>query len=226
MTTKSPNIRPIITIDGPSASGKGTIAQQVAKKLGFHYLDSGALYRIVAYATKKNDIAWNDAQAVTACAKSLNITFNNEQVLLDHQDISDEIRTEEISKGASEVAIHAPLRKALLVLQHRFDQPPGLVADGRDMGTVVFKNATLKIFLTASTEVRAKRRYTQLLAKKLPANYQNILKDLQERDSRDQNRTNAPLVKAVDAILLDTDNLSITDTINAVLQHFQQKNCK
>lgn len=216
----------IITIDGPSASGKGTVAQQVAQKLGFHYLDSGALYRIVAYATQQKNIAWNDAEAVTACAKKLNIRFDNEQVLLNNQDISDEIRTEEMGKGASQVAVHAPLRTALLDIQHSFNRAPGLVADGRDMGTVVFKNAPVKIFLTASTEIRAQRRYAQLLSQNQPADFDNILQDLQERDARDQARANAPLVKASGAILLETDNLTISAAIDAVLQHFQHKICK
>lgn len=217
---------PIITIDGPSASGKGTVARQVAQKLGFHYLDSGALYRIVAYATQQKNIAWNDAEAVTMCAETLNILFENEQVLLNNQDISDEIRTEEMGKGASQVAVHASLRTTLLGIQHSFNQAPGLVADGRDMGTVVFKNAPLKIFLTASTEIRAQRRYAQLLSNNQPAHLDYILQDLQERDARDQGRSNAPLIKASDAILLETDNLTISATIDAVLQHYQDKMCE
>ena len=160
---------PVIAIDGPSASGKGTVAQLVASRLGFHYLDSGALYSIVAWATQQRNIAWDDAIAVTECAKTLIIEFTNEQVFLNKTDISNEIRTEAIGKGASQVAVHAPLRAALLDMQHSFCQAPGLVADGRDMGTVVFPNALLKIFLTAKTETRAQRRYQQLLAKtKLP----------------------------------------------------------
>ncbi|MEO6118424.1 MAG: (d)CMP kinase, partial [Methylotenera sp.] len=140
---------PVIAVDGPSASGKGTVAQLVATKLGFHYLDSGALYRIVALATQQQNIAWDDATAVTACAKTLAIRFNNDQVFLNNDDISDQIRTEAIGKGASQVAVHATLRAALLDLQHSFRKTPGLLADGRDMGTVVFADAPLKIFLTA-----------------------------------------------------------------------------
>ena len=212
---------PIIAIDGPSASGKGTIAQIVASKLGFHYLDSGALYRIVAYASQKNNIDWSDALAVTQCAKSLSIEFNSEQVLLNNEDISKEIRTEEIGKGASQVAVHALLRTALIDMQHSFCKSPGLVADGRDMGTVIFPSAILKIFLTASTEIRAQRRYQQLLGKNQPANYENILQDLTDRDARDKNRASAPLLMADDAILLETDNLGISAAVENILYNFQ-----
>lgn len=221
-------IIPVIAIDGPSASGKGTVAQLVAQKLGFHYLDSGALYRIVAYAAQQKGINWNDANAIAESAKTLTITFAGEQVLLTtpdfaQKDISNEIRTEAIGKGASQVAVHAPLRAALVEMQHAFCKPPGLVADGRDMGTVIFPDAPLKVFLTASTEVRAERRYQQLRNKNQPANYESILADLQERDARDKNRAAAPLIMAKDAILLETDHLSISDAVNTVLQNFQQK---
>lgn len=213
---------PVIAIDGPSASGKGTVAQLVAEKLGFAYLDSGALYRVVAFAAHQNNIAWDDAEAVAACAKSLQIKFIHEQVLLNGQDISNEIRTELMGKGASQVAVHAPVRAALVDLQHSFLQAPGLVADGRDMGTVIFPAAPLKIFLTASTEVRAERRYKQLLGKNQPANYDNILQDLQERDARDKGRASAPLVMAEHAILLETDNVSIVDAVNIVLDAYNK----
>jgi cytidylate kinase len=211
---------PVIAIDGPSASGKGSVAQLVASKLGFNYLDSGALYRIVAFAAKENNIAWDDALAVTDCAKNLSIKFINEQVLLNNQDVSNEIRTEEIGKGASQVAVHASLRAALVEIQHSFCRNPGLVADGRDMGTVIFPDALLKIFLTASTETRAQRRYKQLLDKAQHANYEDILKDLTERDARDKSRVSAPLVIAEDAILLETDNVGISDAVNFILQKY------
>ena len=214
---------PVIAIDGPSASGKGTVAQLVAAQLGFHYLDSGALYRIVALATQQENIAWNDATAITACVKTLAIKFNNDQVLLNHEDISDQIRTEAIGKGASQVAVHAPLRAALLDLQHSFRKIPGLVADGRDMGTVVFADAQLKIFLTASTGTRAQRRYQQLLGKNQPANFEEILQDLTERDARDKGRTSAPLVMADDAVLLETDNLTISAAVDVILQQYRHK---
>lgn len=217
---------PVITIDGPSASGKGTVAQLVADKLGFAYLDSGALYRVVAFAAQQNNIAWDDANAVAECAKTLNIKFKNDQILLNDHDISNEIRTELMGKGASQVAVHAPVRAALVDLQHSFHQAPGLVADGRDMGTVIFPSAPLKIFLTASTEIRAERRYKQLLGKNQPANYENILQDLLERDARDKGRASAPLVMAENAILLETDNLGITDAVNNVLNAYKNvKTC-
>jgi len=211
---------PVIAIDGPSASGKGTVAQLVASKLGFHYLDSGALYRIVAFAAQQNNIAWSDPLAVTECAKELTVDFIDEQVLLNNQDVSNEIRTEEIGKGASQVAIHAPLRAALVDIQHSFCKSPGLVADGRDMGTIIFPEATLKVFLTASTETRAKRRYQQLVGKNQPANYDNILQDLTERDARDKSRASAPLIMAEDAILLETDNVGISDAVEFILQKY------
>ena len=215
-------LAPVIAIDGPSASGKGTVAQLVASKLGFHYLDSGALYRIVAFATKQQNIPWHNAQAVADCAKNLNIQFIGEQVLLNQHDISNEIRTEEIGKGASQVAIHAPLRQVLVETQHQFCQNPGLVADGRDMGTVIFPNAKLKIFLTASTEIRAKRRYQQLIGKQQTANFESILSDLQERDARDQNRASAPLIIASDAILLETNHLGIQDAVAFIIEKYQK----
>jgi cytidylate kinase len=212
---------PVIAIDGPSASGKGTVAQLVASKLGFHYLDSGALYRVVAFAAQQNNIAWGDALAVTACTKTLQIEFINEQVLLNNQDVSNEIRTEEIGKGASQVAVHAPLRSALIDMQHGFCKAPGLVADGRDMGTVIFPEANLKVFLTASTETRAQRRYKQLQGQNQPANYENILQDLTERDARDKNRASAPLLMACDAILLETDYVGISDAVDYIFQKYQ-----
>ena len=226
MTSPARPSVPVITIDGPSASGKGTVAQLVADALGFQYLDSGALYRVVAYATHQNNIAWSDADAVAAYAKTLHIQFKNGQIYLNGNDISEEIRTEAMGKGASQVAVHAPLRTALVDLQHSFRQTPGLVADGRDMGTVIFPDAQLKIFLTASTEVRAERRYKQLLGKNQPADYQAILQDLQERDARDKGRASAPLVMASDAILLETDNRTIKEAVDFILENYQQKMCK
>lgn len=214
---------PVIAVDGPSASGKGSVAQLVAEELGFGYLDSGALYRVVAYAAKQAGIDWSDAQAVANCAQHSEIQFKNEQVYLNGADISEAIRTEEMGKGASQVAVHAPLRKVLVDVQHAFRKLPGLVADGRDMGTVIFPDAILKIFLTAKTEIRAQRRYLQLSGKNQPANYENILQDLQERDARDQGRSSAPLMMAQDAILLETDNLSIAQAVAIIVQNFKHK---
>lgn len=214
---------PVITIDGPSASGKGTVAQRVAEQLGFHYLDSGALYRLIALAAKQQHIGWHDAEALAACAKTLEIAFKQNQILLNGIDVSEQIRTEEMGKSASEVAVHAELRSVLVDIQHQFRQSPGLVADGRDMGTVIFPSATLKIFLTASTETRAERRYKQLAGKNQPADYASILKDLQQRDERDKTRASAPLVMAADALLLETDHLNIEQAVDWILQKFSQK---
>lgn len=213
---------PVIAIDGPSASGKGTVAQLVAATLGFHYLDSGALYRIVAFASQQKNIAWDDALAIADCAKTLNIEFVGEQVFLNRVDISEDIRTETIGKVASQVAVHAALREVLVNSQHAFCKAPGLVADGRDMGTVIFPNAPLKIFLTASTQTRAQRRYQQLISKKQAADYQNILKDLQTRDARDSQRASAPLLMAKDALLLETDHLSIAEAVAFILDKYQK----
>ena len=217
------NAIPVIAIDGPSASGKGTVAQLVATELGFHYLDSGALYRIVALATQQRNIAWNNASEVAECAKTLRIQFSGDQIYLNDTDVSDAIRSELMGKGASEVAVHAPLRSVLLNLQHSFRQPPGLVADGRDMGSVVFPDSLLKIFLTASTEVRAQRRLQQLLGKNQAADYGDILLDLQQRDARDQGRASAPLMMPVDAILLETDNLTISAAVSLILENYWHK---
>jgi cytidylate kinase len=215
-------LAPVIAIDGPSASGKGTVAQLLAEKLGFHYLDSGALYRIVALAAFQQNIDWQHALAVADCAKKLNIQFKDEKVLLNASDVSEQIRSEIMGKGASQVAIHPGVRAALIDLQHSFRQTPGLVGDGRDIGTVIFPDAKLKIFLTASAETRAQRRYAQLLARNQPADYAKILLDLQERDARDKNRSAAPLIMAPDAILLETDQLSISEAVDFVLNHYKR----
>ncbi|MCB4812009.1 (d)CMP kinase [Methylovorus menthalis] len=215
-------IIPVIAIDGPSASGKGTVAQRVADKLGFHYLDSGALYRIVAYAGKQYNIAWNQGETLAEMAAKLEIRFEDGQIYLNGNIITEEVRSEEISRGASEVAVHPAVRMALLALQHSFRQAPGLVADGRDMATVVFPDAIAKVYLTASAEVRAERRYKQLMEKEIHANLQDILQDLQNRDTRDQQRATAPLQKTDDAMLLVTDQLTIDQAVEKVLQHYRQ----
>jgi CMP/dCMP kinase len=214
---------PVIAIDGPSASGKGSVAQLVADKLGFHYLDSGALYRVIALACLQQGVDWKLSEAVTTLAKSLNIAFNQNEVLLDNQNVEALIRSEEIGKGASQVAVHADLRSALVDLQRDFCKPPGLVADGRDMGSIIFLDAKLKIFLTANTDVRAQRRYQQLHAKNQAADYQAILQDLLARDARDQGRVSAPLKMAQDAILLNTDHLGIHEAVAFILQAFEAK---
>ena len=214
---------PVIAIDGPSASGKGTVAQLVAQQLGFHYLDSGALYRIVAYAAQQQNIAWNDAEALGTLAQTLQIQFYDGEIYLDGKLISEAVRSEEISRGASEVAIHPQVRSALFDLQQSFRSAPGLVADGRDMGSAVFTDAILKIFLTASVEIRAERRYQQPIGKNMPANYAQILRDLQLRDTRDSQRRASPLVQTLDSVLLDTSHRSINDAVEFVLTAYKNK---
>ena len=217
----SPNSVPVIAIDGPSASGKGTVAQLVAQALGFHYLDSGALYRIVALAAHQQNVAWSNADALGALARTLKISFENGEILLNDANVSEAVRSEQMSRGASEVAIHQQVRSALLDLQHSFRQAPGLVADGRDMASAVFTDAKLKIFLTASVEVRAERRYKQLLGKGLSADRAQILHDLQQRDLRDREHSASPLTQTKDALLLDTTNRSIDEAVQFVLNAYQ-----
>jgi CMP/dCMP kinase len=219
----SVNAIPVIAIDGPSASGKGTVAQLVADKLGFHYLDSGALYRIVALAAQQQNMAWDNGDALGKLAESLNIAFKNGEIYLGKNKITDEVRSDEISRGASEVAIHPQVRQALFDLQHSFRKMPGLVADGRDMASVVFADAALKIFLTASVEIRADRRYKQPITNKLATSYGKVLLDLQARDYRDSQRRASPLAQTPDAILLDTSYRSINDAVEFVLAEYKKK---
>lgn len=214
---------PVIAIDGPSASGKGTVAQRVAEQLGYHYLDSGALYRLVALAAKNVNISWQNAKALATLITELDIRFEAEKILLNGRDVSDAVRSEEMGKGASEVAVHPEVRTALMDLQHSFRKMPGLVADGRDMATVVFPDAATKIYLTASAEVRAERRYKQLIEKGKHANLQDILQDLQQRDARDSQRSTAPLQQCQDAKLLETSQMSIEEAVRFVLEAAHQK---
>lgn len=208
---------PVVAIDGPSASGKGTVAQRVAQRLGYHYLDSGALYRIVALAGERQSVSWQDEAALAALAAHLDIRFAGADIFLAGEDVSAAVRSEHMSRGASEVAVHPAVRRALFDLQRSFMQAPGLVADGRDMGSVVFPEAITKVFLTASAAVRAERRYNQLMEKGNPAKLDAILHDLQQRDARDRARTIAPLRQCEDAALLDTDPLTIEQAVQAVL---------
>ena len=210
-------LAPVIAIDGPSASGKGTVAQLVAQQLGYHYLDSGALYRIVALAAARQGISWQDETALAALARTLDIRFERGEIYLDGVIVSEEVRTEDMSRGASEVAVHPAVRQALVGLQHSFRRLPGLVADGRDMATVIIPDAETKITLTASAEVRAERRHKQLMAKGIHANLSEILQDLQQRDARERQRPVAPLQKSVEAALLETSNLTIEEAVQAVL---------
>lgn len=208
---------PVIAIDGPTASGKGTVAQRVAAALGFHYLDSGALYRLVALQALRRGVAAGDAAALAALASRLAPCFAGEAVLLDGEDVAAAIRAEAVGLLASRIAVHPELRAALLDLQRRFRRPPGLVADGRDMGTVVFPEAGLKVFLTASVPARAERRHKQLSAKGFSANIADLLRDLGERDARDSSRAAAPLRPAEDAQLLDSSALSIEEVVARIL---------
>lgn len=217
-----PSNIPVIAIDGPSASGKGSVAELVAEHLGFHYLDSGAIYRIVAYASQQNQIAWGNAEAIAKLTAHLHIEFSHGNILLNGSNITAEVRSEEMGRGASEVAVHPAVRHALLDLQKQFRQSPGLVGDGRDMASVVFPDAILKIFLTAGVEIRAQRRYQQLLNRGLEANYETILQDLQARDLRDSQRSAAPLKKVPDALLLDTSDKSIQQAVDFVLDAYKK----
>ena len=212
---------PVITIDGPTASGKGTVAALVAANLGFHLLDSGALYRLAALASQRYNIAADDPDALAKLIDDLHITFREGLAQLDGVDVSSEIRAEEVGKRASAIAVHATVRAALVARQRAFRKEPGLVADGRDMGTVIFQDAALKVFLTASAEARAARRHKQLIQKGFSANIDDLLRDLRERDARDSQRVAAPLKPAADAKLLDTSTLSVDQAVDQVVRWYQ-----
>lgn len=214
---------PVIAVDGPSASGKGTLASAVAAALGYHLLDSGALYRATAWAAMQQGVASDDEQALARLAESLDLHFSGEQVLLAGVDISDALRREDVGALASKVSAWPQVRDALRALQLSFRRLPGLVADGRDMGTVVFPTAALKVFLTASAATRAERRYKQLISKGISANIDSLRADLEARDARDQNRSVAPLRPAEDAVLLDNSALSIEASVDKVLEAWQQR---
>lgn len=212
---------PVITIDGPSGSGKGTICQLVAQKLGFHLLDSGALYRLTAVAGINQSIDLHDEQAMADVARHLNVVFqpteNGVIAILDGSDVTTDIRKEAAGMGASIVAAHIPVREALLERQRSFQQVPGLVADGRDMGTTVFPQAMVKVFLTASAEERAERRYKQLIERGESANLRDLLDDIKARDKRDTERSASPLKAAKDAVTIDSTAMSINDVLETIL---------
>ena len=208
---------PVIAIDGPSASGKGTVAKLVAERLGFRYLDSGALYRLVALGAQRASIDWVDEPALAALAIALDVRFEGEDIFLNQELVTDALRAEQVSAGSSKVAALGSVRRALLERQRAFRRSPGLVADGRDMGTVVFPDARVKIFLTADAEERAQRRYKQLIGKGMGANISTLLQDIRARDERDTARAVAPLQKDSDASLLDTTRLSIDEAVEQVV---------
>jgi 3-phosphoshikimate 1-carboxyvinyltransferase len=210
------NTVPVIAIDGPAGSGKGTVAQRVAERLGYRYLDSGALYRLVAVAAMRRGVPFETETDVIRLADALDCEFSGGRVRLDGEDVTDEIRTEAASAGASRVAAIPAVRAALLERQRRFRQAPGLVADGRDMGSVVFPDAALKVFLTASAEARAARRHKQLMEKGISVSIDTLLRDLRERDARDAERAVAPLRATPDAKLLDTTSLTVDEAVERV----------
>jgi cytidylate kinase len=208
---------PVITVDGPAASGKGTIAAAVAARLGFHYLDRGALYRLVALQALRTGTPTDAGDRLAPLAAALPVRFEGGAVVLGGEDVTAAIRGEDVSAGASQVAVHPGVRQALIERQRAFRQAPGLVADGRDMGTVVFPDATLKVFLTATAGERANRRHKQLIAKGISVTLESLLRDIRERDARDSGRAAAPLVPAADAVLLDTTDLTIDEAVARVL---------
>lgn len=208
---------PVITIDGPSGSGKGTIASLLAERLGWAILDSGALYRLVGYAAGKSGISFDQVDNLCEIARNLNVTFKGDQVFLDGEEVSKSIRTEVAGNAASKVAAVPEVRAALLEWQRSFAKEPGLVADGRDMGSVVFPDADVKVFLTASAEERANRRYNQLKEKGISVSLRDLVRDIRERDERDRNRDVAPLVAPVAALEVESTSLSIDEVLEQVL---------
>ena len=213
---------PVITIDGPTASGKGTVAHKVADKLGFHYLDSGALYRLTALMAIRRGTDLHDEHAVAKLAEHLPASFAGGEILLANENVTHAIRAEEVGNMASKIAVLPTVRQALFALQLGFRKAPGLVTDGRDMGTVIFPHAALKVFLTASVAARAERRYKQLIDKGISANMEDLLSDLQARDDRDTHRAIAPLVPAEGAQVLDTSQMNADQAVEQVLKWYAQ----
>jgi cytidylate kinase len=218
---------PVITVDGPGGAGKGTLCKALAAALGWHLLDSGAIYRVLALAALHHQVDLESEEALAPLAAHLDVRFVAEeeelQVILEGEDVSGEIRTQEVANAASQVAAFPRVREALLRRQRAFREAPGLIADGRDMGTVVFPDAPVKIFLDASSDERARRRMLQLQEKGFSVNFERLLAEIQERDSRDRNRSVAPLVPAEDALVLDSTRLSIEQVIEKALQYAREK---
>jgi cytidylate kinase len=214
---------PVIAIDGPSASGKGTVAEKVAAALGFRYLDSGALYRLVTLAALDAASDLGDEPALERIARSMQVDFRDGRTWLAGQDVTERLRVEEVSSAASRVAAHPAVRKALLARQRGFRTAPGLVADGRDMGSVVFPDAPLKVFLTADVEARAERRYKQLMGKGMYAKMSDVVEELRRRDERDATRPVAPLKHYPDAIFLDTTRISAEQAVQQILGWWRER---
>ncbi|SPY32894.1 (d)CMP kinase [Pasteurella canis] len=216
----------VITVDGPSGAGKGTLCYALAEKLGFVLLDSGAIYRVTALAALKKDVALDNESALAELARKLDIQFlpqdGEVKIILNGENVSRQIRTQEVAEAASKIAVFPKVRAALLQLQQDFSTIKGLIADGRDMGTVVFPQAQVKLFLDASAEERAKRRYKQLQNKGISGNFDQILAEIKDRDFRDRNRTVAPLKPAEDALLLDSTTLTIDEVIQQAINYIQQ----
>lgn len=225
--TPATHAAPVVAIDGPSGSGKGTISQLLAARLGWHYLDSGALYRLTALAAARHGVALDDPAGLARLASALDVRFevdaDGERILLDGAPVGNPLRSEATGAGASRVAALPEVRAALLERQRAFRAAPGLVADGRDMGTVVFPDAEVKIFLTASAEARAERRYKQLKEKGIDANLPDLSADLAERDRRDSERATAPLKPAVDAVVVDSTGLDIPACLERCLVIVRQR---
>lgn len=209
---------PIVTIDGPSGTGKGTIAELLAQLLGWHCLDSGALYRVLALAARRRGLDPDAVEALAALASTMQVEFRDRRVFLEGEDVSEAIRAELVGNAASRVAVHGAVRERLLARQREAVSPPGLVADGRDMGTVVFPDAPLKIFLTASTRERAERRYKQLIQKGLNVSLFHLVRELRERDERDGSRSAAPLNPPPGALVVDTTAMMIPEVLIRVLE--------
>ncbi len=213
---------PVITIDGPSGSGKGTVAAEVARRLGWRILDSGALYRLVGYAARQAGVDLEDAATVAALARNLPVRFEGRRIFLGDEEVTRAIRTETAGNDASKAAAHPEVRQALLQWQRDYARPPGLVADGRDMGTVVFPDAPVKIFLDASAEERARRRHNQLKEQGMDVNLAGLIAEIEERDRRDRNRSVAPLKPAEDARIIDSTHLDVDAVVEIVLDAVRQ----
>jgi cytidylate kinase len=214
---------PVIAIDGPSASGKGTVAAEVARRLGFHYLDSGALYRLVALAAREAATDASDEARLADLARSMDVDFRDGRTWLEGRDVSAALRSEEVGVAASQVAARPAVRRALLERQRSLRRPPGLVADGRDMGSIVFPDAPLKVFLTANVETRAERRYKQLKEKGMYAKMVDVVEELRQRDERDSTRPVAPLKHYPDAVFLDTTGISADRAVQQILGWWREK---